>query len=280
MKFWKRLPAAAAAGILLTTAACNSNNSKKADKDEKTNAMQIKEEAVTYSADTVTMNGFVAYDASTDKKRPVVLIVHEWWGVNDYTRSRAKQLAELGYLAMAIDMYGNGKQGDNPEMAGQLAMPFYKDPAMAKARFDAALAKVKLMPQADTNQVAAIGYCFGGAMVLNMARMGSPLAGVVSFHGGLAGVPADKNLLKAPILVCHGEADSFVSAAEVAAFKKQMDSIGANYTFKSYANATHAFTNPGATENGKKFNIPISYNAAADSSSWNDMKVFFAQIFK
>ena len=280
MKFWKRLPAAAAAGILLTTAACNSNNSKKADKDEKTNAMQIKEEAVTYSADTVTMNGFVAYDASTDKKRPVVLIVHEWWGVNDYTRSRAKQLAELGYLAMAIDMYGNGKQGDNPEMAGQLAMPFYKDPAMAKARFDAALAKVKLMPQADTNQVAAIGYCFGGAMVLNMARMGSPLAGVVSFHGGLAGVPADKNLLKAPILVCHGEADSFVPAAEVAAFKKQMDSIGANYTFKSYANATHAFTNPGATENGKKFNIPISYNAAADSSSWNDMKVFFAQIFK
>ncbi len=280
MKFWKRLPAAAAAGILFTTAACNSNNSKKVDKVEKTTAMQIKEEAVTYSADTVTMNGFVAYDASTDKKRPVVLIVHEWWGLNDYTRSRAKQLAAMGYLAMAIDMYGNGMQGDNPEMAGQLAMPFYKDPAMAKARFDAALAKVKLMPQANTNQVAAIGYCFGGAMVLNMARMGSPLAGVVSFHGGLAGVPADKNLLKAPILVCHGEADSFVSAAEVAAFKKQMDSIGANYTFKSYANATHAFTNPGATENGKKFNIPISYNAAADSSSWNDMKVFFAQIFK
>ena len=280
MKLWKRLPVAAATVILLATGACNSNNSKQSDNADKTTAMQIKEEAVSYSADTVTMNGFVAYDASTDKKRPVVLIVHEWWGLNDYTRSRARQLAALGYLAMAIDMYGNGKQGDNPEMAGQLATPFYKDPAMAKVRFDAALAKVKLMPQADTNQVAAIGYCFGGTQVLNMAKLGSPLAGVVSFHGGLAGVPADKNLLKAPILVCHGEADSFVPAAEVAAFKKQMDSIGANYTFKSYANATHAFSNPEATEKGKKFNIPISYNAAADSSSWNDMKVFFAQIFK
>ena len=280
MKLSTRLLIATSTGILLVTGACNSNNNKQSDKHEKTTAMQIKEEAISYSADTVTMNGFVAYDASSDKKRPVVLIVHEWWGLNDYTRSRARQLAAMGYLAMAIDMYGNGKQGDNPEMAGQLAAPFYKDPAMAKVRFDAALAKVKLMPQADTNRVAAIGYCFGGAQVLNMAKLGCPLAGVVSFHGGLAGVPADKNLLKAPILVCHGEADSFVSAAEVAAFKKQMDSIGANYTFKSYANATHAFTNPDATENGKKFNIPISYNAAADSSSWNDMKAFFAQIFK
>jgi dienelactone hydrolase len=127
--------------------------------------------------------------------------------------------------------------------------------------------------------VAAIGYCFGGTQVLNMAKLGSPLAGVVSFHGGLAGVPADKNLLKAAILVCHGEADSFVPAADVAQFKKQMDSIGANYTFKTYANATHAFTNPAATENGKKFKMPIEYNAAADSASWSDMKTFFGKIF-
>jgi dienelactone hydrolase len=241
--------------------------------------MQIKEEAVTYSADTVTMNGYIAYDSSNTNRRPVVLIVHEWWGLNDYTRSRARQLAELGYLAMAVDMYGNGKQADNPELAGQLATPFYTNPGMAKSRFDAALEMVKKMPQADTSQVAAIGYCFGGTQVLNMAKLGSPLAGVVSFHGGLAGVPADKALLKAAILVCHGEADSFVPAADVAQFKKQMDSIGADYTFKAYANATHAFTNPAATENGKKFKMPIEYNAAADSASWNDMKAFFGKIF-
>jgi len=151
---------------------------------------------------------------------------------------------------------------------------------MAKQRFDAALSKIKSYAIADTNNIAAIGYCFGGAQVLNMARLGEHLKGVVSFHGNLAGVPADKNLLKANVLICHGEADQFVSAEEVAKFKKDMDSIGAPYTFKSYPGATHAFTNPEATEKGKQFNIPIAYNAAADSTSWNDMKQFFGKIFK
>lgn len=279
MKVWKQVPVIAVSIMLLGS--CNNNEKKTSTtgKETASTTMQIKEEAVTYNADTVTMNGYVVYDSSSNKKRPVVLVVHEWWGLNDYTKSRAKQLAELGYLAMAIDMYGNGAQADNPELAGQMATPFYKNPAMAKARFDAALELIKKMPEADTSQVAAIGYCFGGTQVLNMAKLGSPLAAVVSFHGGLAGVPADKNLLKAAILVCHGDADSFVPAAEVTQFKKQMDSIGANYTFKGYANATHAFTNPNATEKGKKFNLPIEYNAAADSASWNDMKAFFGKIF-
>ncbi len=282
MKLLNRLTGAAVV-LLFTLSSCNTGNEKKestvvTDSTTKLPAM-IKEEAVTYSADTVTMNGFVAYDAANTAKKPVILIVHEWWGLNEYTKSRARQLAELGYLAMAIDMYGNGKQAANPEVAGQMATPFYTNPAMARTRFDAALAYVKSLPAADSTQVAAIGYCFGGTQVLNMAKLGSPLKGVVSFHGGLAGVPANKDLLKAAVLVCHGEADSFVPAAEVAQFKKEMDSIGADYTFKGYANATHAFTNPGATENGKKFKMPIEYNAAADSASWNDMKAFFARIF-
>jgi dienelactone hydrolase len=181
---------------------------------------------------------------------------------------------------MAVDMYGEGKIADNPDMAGKLAMPFYQNPGFAKSRFDAALAKIKTNPVADTSQVVAIGYCFGGGIVLNMAKLGENLAGVVSFHGSLAGVPADKNLLKAPILVCHGEADQFVKPAEVALFRKQLDSIGAFYTFKSYAGATHAFTNPNATAVGKKFSMPIEYNAAADSASWDDMKEFFKKIFR
>jgi dienelactone hydrolase len=177
-------------------------------------------------------------------------------------------------------MYGDGKKGTNPEEAAALAGPFYQNPAFAKSRFDAAMKKIKTYSQADTSKIAAIGYCFGGSVVLNVARLGENLNGVVSFHGNLVGVPADKNLLKAKVLVCHGAADQFVKPAEVAAFRKQMDSIGADYTFKAYDGATHAFSNPAATEWGKKFMIPIAYNAAADIASWNEMKVFFGKIFK
>lgn len=245
-----------------------------------TSASKMKEETVSYLADT-TMNSFVAYDQTTDKKRPAVLIIPEWWGLNEYVKGRARQLAALGYIAMAVDLYGYGKTAPTPDSAIKLAAPFYKDPHIAKIRFDAALEKIKSYAQTDVKNIAAIGYCFGGAQVLNLARQGEDLKGVVSFHGNLMGaVPADKNLLKAKILVCHGEADQFVKPAEVAAFKKQMDSIGADYTLKTYPGATHAFTNPDATENGKKFNMPIAYNGAADTASWNEMKIFFDKIFK
>jgi dienelactone hydrolase len=245
-----------------------------------TSAPKIKEEAVSYIGGDSTMNSFISYDQSTDKKRPAVLIIPEWWGLNDYVKGRARQLAALGYIAMAVDLYGYGKTADTPDSAMKLAGPFYKDPHIAKTRFDAALEKIKTYPQTDTKNIAAIGYCFGGAMVLNLARQGEDLKGVVSFHGNLVGVPADKNLLKAKILVCHGAADQFVKPTEVAMFKKQMDSIGANYTLKIYPGATHAFTNPNASAVGEKFKMPIAYNAAADSASWNEMKTFFETIFK
>ncbi|RYY71255.1 MAG: dienelactone hydrolase family protein [Chitinophagaceae bacterium] len=259
--------------------ACNSNADKKSTADNPL-AVQVKEDTAVYKLDNLSMIGYVAWDAASDKKRPVVLVVPEWWGLNDYTKSRVKQLAELGYLAFAVDMYGNGMQADNPTTAGELATPFYKDPVMAKARFDAALAKALSYPVADNAKVAAIGYCFGGTQVLNVALLGEALKGVVSFHGGLETAPVDKSLLKADILICHGEADNFVPAAQVAAFRKKLDSIAAPYTFKSYPDATHAFTNPGATETGKKFSMPIAYNAAADTASWNEMKQFFGKIFK
>jgi dienelactone hydrolase len=181
---------------------------------------------------------------------------------------------------MAVDMYGNGRMGNDTGEAKKLAMPFYLNPQMTKKHFDAALEKLKAYPQVDAERIAAIGYCFGGSVVLDMAKMGTDMKGVVSFHGGLAGMAPDKNLLKAGILVCHGDSDSFVQPAEVALFKKQMDSIGADYTFKSYPDATHSFTNPQATEWGQKFKIPIAYNAAADTASWKDMKDFFGRIFK
>ena len=240
----------------------------------------IKEEIVTYMSDGVTLKGFVTYDESIIGKRPAVLIVHEWWGLNDYTKMRARKLAELGYIAMAADMFGNGKTSADPKEAQDFTMPFYKDPQLAKSRLDAAIKKIKEYAQTDPNNIAAIGYCFGGFVELNSAKLGADMKGVVSFHGGLSGVPVNKNLLKAKILVCHGAADKFVSQHDADVFKHQLDSIGADNTFKIYANATHAFTNPDATKLGKEFNMPIEYNAEADKDSWSDMKTFFNRIFK
>jgi dienelactone hydrolase len=275
-------------GLSISMLSCNSNTgnagketeqSKDSMQSQLSDSANIKEEAVDYNSNGTALKGYVAYDASKQGKRPIVLVVPEWWGLTDYPRMRAKQLAQLGYLAMAVDMYGNGKVADNPEEAQKEATAFYKDPKMGKDRLEAALAKAKTYPQADTSQTAAIGYCFGGSMVLNAAKLGSDLDGVVSFHGGLEGVPARKDLLKAKILVCHGAADSFVPQSQVDAFRKSLDSIGAKYTFKAYPDATHAFTNPEATRKGEQFKMPIKYNAAADSASWNDMKAFFATIF-
>ncbi len=269
-----------AAGIMLT--ACNNqpatNEPKAAPTD--TSAQKIKEENVSYIGGDSTMNSFIAYDETTDKKRPGILILPEWWGLNEYTKSRARQLAALGYIAMAVDLYGYGKTADTPDSAQKLSEPFYKDPHISKTRFDAALEKLKTYPQTDTRNIAAIGYCFGGAQVLNVAREGADIKGVVSFHGNLVGVPPRKDMLKAKVLVCHGEADQFVKPAEVAMFTRQMDSIGADYTLKTYAGATHAFTNPSATAVGQQFKLPIAYNAAADSASWKEMQVFFNKLFK
>ncbi len=259
--------------ILITS--CNNEENKTTAKEPK-----LKEETVTYTIDSLTMNSYVVYDENIEGKRPAVLVIHEWWGLNDYAKRRAKQLAELGYIAMAVDMYGNGRMGNDPTAAQNLAMPYYYHPDMAKKVFDAALEQFKKNIQVDPNKMAGIGYCFGGGILLNLARMGEPLNGVVSFHGSLIGTPADKTLTKAEILVCHGDADPFVPKEQVEQFKKEMDSIGKAYTFKAYPGALHAFTNPDATELGKKFNIPVAYNAAADTASWNDMKDFFARIFK
>lgn len=243
-------------------------------------ATDIKEELVTYTSGSVTLKGFVAYDNNIKGKRPAVIVVPEWWGLNDYTRMRARKLAELGYIAMAADMYGDGKIAANPAEAQALTGPYYSDPKLARTRLDAALQKLKEYSQTDQDNIAAIGYCFGGFAVLNWAKLGADLRGVVSFHGGLGGVPVEKSLLKAKVLICHGESDKFVSVKDAENLKHKLDSVGVENTLKIYANATHAFTNPEATEIGKKFNMPIEYNADADRDSWNDMKVFFGKIFK
>ena len=280
MKLQTLLPAC----TFLILCSCNSSTDEGSTNQSSTTQTEtktpnIKEETISYKIDTLNMRSYVVYDENIQGKRPAVLVVHEWWGLNDYTKRRARMLAEMGYVAMAVDMYGNGRMGYDPGAAQNLATPYYQHPDMAKKIFDHAVEELKKNPNVDQTKMAGIGYCFGGGMLLNFVRMGEPLNGIVSFHGSLLGTPANKDLTKAEILICHGEADDFVNA-EVATFKKQMDSIGKSYTFKSYPGATHAFTNPDATETGKKFKMPIEYNAAADSASWNDMKDFFGRIFK
>ena len=244
------------------------------------NAM-VKEEPVTYTSNGVTLKSFVYYKESQKGKRPAIVVIPEWWGNNEYSKMRAHKLAELGYIAIATDFYGEDKIASDPKEAQELATPFYKDAQLGESRMLAAIAKLKEFPQTDVNKIAAIGYCFGGSMVLNAAVLGTPeLKGVVSFHGGLSAVPlATAGSVKSKILICHGEADKFVPPADVSRFESNLDSVNVPYTFIAYANATHAFTNPASTETGKKFSMPIEYNEAADNKSWNDMKEFFKKIF-
>jgi dienelactone hydrolase len=236
---------------------------------------------VEYTAQGVTLKGYLAYDSSIKGKRPGVLVVHEWWGLNDYARKRARMLAELGYTALAVDMYGEGKQATHPDDAGKFSSEVMKNFDMAKARFLAGEDLLKKEPTVDPDRVAAIGYCFGGGVVLNMARQGTDLKGIVSFHGMLMPVkPAEPGMVKAKILVLHGADDKFTTPEQIQAFKDEMTKAGADYKFIAYPGAVHSFTNPEATAYGKKFNIPLAYNKKADKESWDEMKKFLAEDLK
>jgi dienelactone hydrolase len=242
---------------------------------------EIKGEEVTYQADGTTLKGYLAYDDAVQGRRPGVIVVHEWWGHNDYVRRRARMLAELGYTALAIDMYGDGKKAEHPDQAGEFASQVMKNQDVAKKRFMAGLDFLKNQPQTDPEKMAAIGYCFGGATVLNMARQGVDLDGVASFHGSLAtSTPAQPGQVKAKVLVLHGADDSFITPEQVTAFKQEMDKAGADYEFIAYPGATHGFTNPDADELAQEFHMPIAYNAEVDQKSWEKMKDFFDKIFK
>lgn len=241
-------------------------------------AVQGKE--VDYEADGVTLKGYLAYDDSIKGKRPGVLVVHEWWGQNEYARKRARMLAALGYTALAVDMYGNGKTASNPDDAGKLAGEVYKDMPMAKKRFEAAMQLLRAQETVQADELAAFGYCFGGGIALNMARMGEDLKGVASFHGGLGTAsPAQPGKIGARIISFSGDADPSIGPDKVAAFRKEMDAAGADYRVVIYPGAKHAFTNPDADVTGKKFNLPIAYDAKADKDSWEQATVFLREVF-
>jgi len=242
----------------------------------------IKTETINYqSPDGTKLIGYYAYDDAIKGARPGVLVVHEWWGLNEYTKRRARDLAALGYSAMAIDMYGEGKHTEHPKDAMAFMMAATKDSAASAKRFDAGLAQLKQQPQTNPDKIAAIGYCFGGGVVLDAARRGEPLVGVVTFHGSLATkTPAAPGTIKTKILVEHGNSDTMVTPDAVVAFKSEMDKAGADYKFVGIDGAKHGFTNPDADHLGHGDHAPdVAYDKAADLSSWADMQAFLKKVF-
>ncbi|MBA4142981.1 MAG: dienelactone hydrolase family protein [Nitrosospira sp.] len=241
----------------------------------------VQGEEVTYTANGTVLKGYIAYDDATKGKRPGVLVVHEWWGHDEYARKRANMLAELGYTALALDMYGGGKQAHHPDEAGKFSGELAKNLPLAKARFKAAMKFLHTRENVDSGNIAALGYCFGGSVALQMARLGEDLKGVASFHGALATEhPAQPGQVRARIISFTGTDDPMIPPEQVAAFKQEMEKAGANYKVVTYNGVKHSFTNPAADEYGRKFNLPLAYDAAADKASWEETKGFLAKVFE
>ncbi|EKE74007.1 dienelactone hydrolase family protein [Gallaecimonas xiamenensis] len=208
-------------------------------------------------------------DDSQSAKGPGVIVVHEWWGLNDYAKHRAQMLAEAGYPAVAVDMYGTGQVAEHPDNAKAFMQAALKEPDKLNARFEAAWDILRGLSLVDKDRVYAIGYCFGGAVVLNQARLGKPLAGVASFHGSLgSSIKAEPGTLKARLLVATGGSDPFVPAEQATAFVSEMLAAGADLDFRVYPGAVHSFTVPDADGKGEKFKMPFAYDERADKDSW------------
>ena len=239
---------------------------------------KIMTKIIAYQHDGVNLEGFLAYDDSLKGKRPAVLVVHEWWGLTDYVRGRAEKLAGMGYVAFALDMYGKGKVTEHPSQAGEWMRQIRSNVYQWQQRALAGLEVLRKDPRTDLNRIAAIGYCFGGATVQQLAYSGADIKGVVSFHGSLL-LPMSEQLqkVKAKILICHGAADPFTKGGEIEQYISVMERAGLDYQLIIYAGARHGFTNPGADKFGMD---GLKYSKSADLRSWADMKVFFAEIFQ
>jgi dienelactone hydrolase len=237
---------------------------------------EIKTQQVEYKQGTTELTGFIAWDDAVKGKRPGVLVVHEWWGHNQHARNQALRLAKAGYVGFALDMYGKGKVATHPEDAKAFVAEATKDPATERARFDAAAAQLKKSPQVDPTKIAAIGYCFGGAVVLDMARSGEELAAVATFHGALASKLSAKPGMKPRMLVMTGADDPMINGAQVEAFRKEMTDAKARFEIISYPGTKHSFTNPDADKAGM---AGVAYNATADKQSWEALLKFFQEVF-
>jgi dienelactone hydrolase len=238
---------------------------------------KLRTETVEYADSGKVLEGYLAYDDAFEGRRPGVLVVHEWWGINDYIKKRTEMLAGLGYVAFAADIYGKGIRTADPDVAGRLAGIYRADRSLLRRRTAKGLEVLTANALTDATRVAAIGYCFGGTAVLELARSGAPLSGVVSFHGNLDTPSPETSLIKAKVLVLTGALDPYVTPERVREFEDEMKKAGADWFMVSYGGAVHSFTN---TASGADPSKGIAYNETADRRSWRAMKDFFSEIFK
>jgi len=239
---------------------------------------ELRTEMIEYKHGDAVLEGYLAYDNAIKGKRPGVLVVHEWWGNNAYSKRRAEQLAKLGYVAFALDMYGKSITAKDPKEAGKLAGTYRNDRKLMRERANAGFEVLRKHELTDTKRIAAIGYCFGGTTILELARSGAPLAGFVSFHGGLdTPDPKDAASINGKVLVLHGGDDPYVTAEQMAAFQDEMRKGGVDWQVVIYGGAVHSFTNP---ESGNDKSKGLAYDEKADRRSWEAMNIFFAEIFK
>lgn len=238
---------------------------------------EVKTKAVAYMYDGVKLKGYLAWDDAIKGKRPGVLVVHEWWGLNDYARKRAEQLAGLGYVAFCPDMYGEGKTTEHPKEAGEMAGEVRKNIKTWQGR---ALAGLKILQDnelVDTKRIAAIGYCFGGSTALQLAYSGADLVAVVTFHAALpVPEPEQAKAIKGKVMICHGAADSFIPEATIQKVRSALEDAKVDYQMIYYGGAQHSFTVAGVDKVGVK---GLSYNAHADKRSWQDMQQMFDEVF-
>ncbi|HUH37519.1 MAG TPA: dienelactone hydrolase family protein [Spongiibacteraceae bacterium] len=240
----------------------------------------LKSQTVEYKAGDVVMQGYLVWDDAIPGPRPGVLVVHEWWGQNGYARHRADMLADMGYTALALDMYGDGKVTEHPDEAGKFYQKVTANQDVLHARFNAALKLLKDSPEVIDDQIAAIGYCFGGSVVLEMARRGADLDVVASFHGGLKTEhPAEPGAVGARVLVFNGAADPMAPQADVDALHGELINAKASYLIVSYPGAQHSFTNPAADAVAKRTGMPLGYQANADRDSWARLAVELSNAF-
>ena len=241
-------------------------------------AAGVVSETVEYRHGGQTFKGYLAFDDAAPGPRPGVLVVHEWWGLNDYAKTRCDMLAGMGYVAFALDMYGDGKTADHPEEASKFAGTVRDNKEEWRGRALAGLSVLQKHPECDAKNCAAIGYCFGGATVLQLAYARAPLRGVASFHGALpAPTKQEAEGVTAGLLICHGAADSFVPPEAVKACLDPLEAAGADYTFMAFSGAQHGFTNPGADARGMD---GLKYDPAADARSWAAMTAMFDALLR
>jgi dienelactone hydrolase len=233
---------------------------------------RLQTQVVEYRHGSVVLQGYLAFDDAFKGKRPGVLVVHEWWGINDFIRERTERLAKLGYVVLAADMYGKGVRTTDVQEAAAISGRYKKDPDLLRSRARAGLAKLKSLKQTDSKRLAAIGFCFGGTTVLELARSSSDVKGVVSFHGGLdMEEPVEAKNIKASILVLHGADDPYVPPEAVTKFQDEMRKAGADWQMIIYGGAVHSFTNPDAGNDKAK---GAAYDEKADRRSWQAMRDF------